>query len=320
MAEQDQGNTPETEISVDLNAPDPDRAVTRRPSSDIARAARDADGERSPTERAMLRRMNRFSKNLEKQFDQKLAEREAAWQRERSELEAKINRVSVDRDGNDSADAAHEAKIKELQDKLAAAYEKGDSIESAKITAEMSRLDAQFWAKKGREAGVTSRETAQPTTTTTTAKPSGPTAAGARFIRANEEWWDEPEFEVEKAAANTIYLKLVNQEGFDPKDDETFKEVAKQLKAKFPQLDARAGRRDPDEDDDEPSAQDRTVRRQAPAARLEDRGDASNERRSNRRVLTAQDKQTMRDCRLDPDNDRDVVQFLREAQAMEAAS
>ncbi len=223
-----------------------------------------------------------------------------------------------------------------MKAKLEASYEKGDSQESAAITLQISRLDAQYWAKKAKDAGVTTRETTADTTQrqTTTAQPkrSGPTVAGSRFIRANEDWWEDPEFKIERAAADAIYLDLVQNEGFDPKDAETFKEVAKKLNKKFPELKALAGGRrgpgddDGDGDDDDVDQRDHgdgddrdTQRRRAPAANLQDRGGQGNRNDGDRRSLTAQDRKTMTDCRLDPDNDRDVVQFLREAQALERA-
>jgi len=338
MASKNQGSQA-SEISVDLNAADENKAVTRRSASDIAEGVRERDDGRPRTkvEKEIFKRMNRMERNLTKQFDQTMANREAEWQRERSELQAKLEKVSVDRSGDDKADAAHEAAIAALKLKLEAAYETGNSKESADITLQISRLDAQFWANKAKAAGVATRETtaegtqARATPAAAATRSQKPTAAGSRFIMANEEWWEDPEFDVETQAANTIYLRLVKDDGFDPKSDETFREVAKQLKKKFPDLDVHAGRRGPgDDDDDEEDLEKGGDRggndgaergRRAPAANIADRGGQGNAARrdANRRSLTEQDRKTMTDCRLDPDNDRDVVQFLREAQALERA-
>ena len=333
MADKSQASTTsETEISVDMNAADDAKAVTRR-SADIAKGVREtADVDppsRTKAEKELFKRMGRLERNLEKQFDQRMANAQAEWQRERSDLKAQLDRVSVERGGDDAADAAHDAAIGALKDQLAAACEKGDSQAQADITLKISKLDSQFWAKKAAAAGVATREvetTAQAEQRRPAGKPpenKGPTVAGARFIRVNEDWWEDPDFEVERAAANTIFLRLVNQEGFEAKDDETYKEVAKQLKAKFPKLKVHArgpGDDDDDSDDDEATRDDsRQVRRQAAAARIDDRGTAGNQNRGTRRTLTKEDIQTMKSCRLDPDNDKDVVQFLREAVALESA-
>lgn len=345
MAKQTQGSsTSETRITVDMNAADPSKAVTRS-SADIASGVRDdADTDRvaaprTKAEKELFKRMGRLERNLTRQFDQRQAERDADHQRQISELQAKLDKVSEDRTGDDAADVAHEQALAALKVKLEAAYEKGDSAASAAITLEISQLDAKFWAKKAAAAGVVTRETAgadKGKTTPTGAAPTnrqgkGPTAAGSRFITANEEWWDDPAFEAEQSTANTIYLRLVEKEGFDPKSDETFKEIAKQLKAKFPTLEARAGRDtgpgDGDDDDDDEARQEggqgaegQGRQRRAAAARMDDRGPTNNQNRGGSRTLTKEEIATMQSCRLDPNNDRDVVQFLREAAAMEASA
>lgn len=341
MADKNQAaSAPEREISVDLNAADPAKAVSRRSSNDIARSVREAADKEPPTrtpgERAIFKRMTKLEQNLERQFSQRDAEREARHQRELSDLKERFEKLSLDRGGSETqADAAHEAAIAALKAKLEAAYEKGDSRESADITLQISKLDAQFWAKKAAAAGVATRETADPNKGTTQQRQEqqqqpankGPTRAGARFISANEEWWDDPEFAVEQAATNTIYINLVSKEGFDAKSAETYKEVARQLKAKFPKLPVVMGRGpgeeedDGDSDDDADSRQDtrRETRRQAPAARLDDRGGQGQRDRSTRRTLTAEEIATMKAIRMDPDKDADVVAFLREAVAYESA-
>jgi hypothetical protein len=342
MASKNQAtHAPETEISVDMNAADPSKAVTRRGSADIARGVREASDTDRPVhtkaEKDMFRRMTALERRLHREFDQDRANREAEHQRELSALKERLDKLSVDRGGDDAADAAHETAINALKDKLAAAYEKGDSAASADITLQISKLDAQFWAKKAAAAGVVQRETARPEGERPqqqqgAPKTTGPTVAGSRFIRANEDWWEDPVFEAEKAVANTIYQRLVSQEGFDPKSGETFKEVAKQLKVKFPKLAVKSGGTDPDEDDDEDDDRargegedrptERQPRRQAAAARIDDRGPANarDRGRSTSRTLSAEEIATMKACRLDPDNDAHVVQFLREAVTLEAQS
>jgi len=345
MAKDNQGSrASETVIRVDMNAADPDKAVTRTSPKDIAAGVRDdADTDtrqpRTKAEKELFKRMGRLERNLTRQFDQQRADDEARHQRELSELREQVKKVQVDRTGDDAADAAHETAINALKDKLMAAHEKGDSQAAADITLAISKLDAQFWAKKAQAAGVTTRETTSTDPNKGATKTNqqqragkGPTAAGSRFITANEDWWDDPAFEAEQSTANTIYLRLVEKEGFDPKSDETFKEIARQVKAKFPDLDIHAGRDDPapgpgdgDDDDDEESRQQQRTQgqgrqRRAAAGNLQDRGPANNRNSGGTRTLTPEERKTMEACRLDPNNDRDVVQFLREAAAMEASA
>lgn len=333
---------PETVISVDLSESDGTKAVTRqtRPA-DIAASVRDDQGggdrqNYSPAERKMFTRMSRFQKNISKQFDQKLADQEARHQQELSALRKQYEGVSVERQGDAEAASAHEKAMKLLEEKLAAANEKGDSIEAARITKEMIQADGAYHAKLsgtkqradtgGGAGGGTQQQQQQ--------RPAGPTPAGSRFILANEEWWEDPEFAIEKQAASTIYLELMNNEGYEANSDETFAEVAKRLKAKFRDLPVVAGKRgrqaEPgdgdDDDDDDLDQRDRDQdrgqnRRRAPAAAMQDRGEPSQRRQSgNRRTLTDQEITTMKKVGMNPDNDKDVVQFLREAVAMEASA
>lgn len=329
--------SPETGISVDMNEADPSKAVDRRGArSDIAEGREaeraDAPAARTPAEREMFKRMGRYQRNMQKQFDQKLANVEAAHQRETADLKSRLDKLSVERGGagDGAADAAHERALNALKAELEAAYEKGDSAKSADITLRISRLDAEFWANKAKAAGVATREEGRTEGTERqgaqrpAGKATGPTVAGSRFINANDEWWEDPEFQIEKDAANSIFVNLRDQEGFDPHDVEMYKEISRRLKAKFPDLDIRSGaRRQADEDegleDELDEATTRTPRR-APSNRLEDRGTAGDRQRSNRRTLTGKEMETMRKCGLDPDKDRDVVQFLKEVIAEEASA
>jgi hypothetical protein len=347
VPEASQASGPEKEISVDLSEPDATKAVDRREihrGGDIGREARgDDDGDddgrpRTRAERELFKRMTRFQRNTERSFQQQMAEQEARHQRELTELRQKVDGVKLERDSG-ASDAEHEAKIKALTEKLAAAKDRGDSAEEARLTVEISNVNSEFWAKKAQAANLTTRESStqqrqeqQPAQRQPTRQ--GPTAAGSRFILANEDWWGDPKFDVENAAANTIFVRLVQQEGYDANSDETFREVTKQLKKKFPELRVRPGRasREDLDDDDDGEADDRdgseegerrreARRERAPAARMQDRGDANGRQvnRSSRRTLTEQEMKTMRDTGLNPDNNKDVIAFLREAQAYDAA-
>ena len=319
----EQPKEPETVITVDLDQADPNRAVARqRPRSDIAAATRDDErgtGGRSRIERDIFKRMNRMQRN----FQQQLAAEQASWQRENAELRRQVETLKVERGGGSGEATDHERKMAELEAQLAAAHERGDSTEAAKITAKMTRAEAEYHAKL---TGTAVRADAGQTPAAAAASPAatGPTPAGSRFILANEEWWEDPDHQIEKDAASSIYLNLIRQEGFSADDDETFREVASRLKDKFPKLDVKAGRsrrqaddRDPGDEDDE-EVVTREPRRAA-AARFADRGPANARAASrNTRTLTADEVKTMRAVGMDPMKDDHVLRFLREAQAMEA--
>lgn len=321
------------EISVDLNEADPNKAVQRRerPRSDLAASAneRDEDGNGRVSDWAdRSKEVNKRIGRVTRSFEQKMAEQQAEFQRQLSEERARVDKLLLERGGGaGNADAAHEAKVKEVTAKLEAAIEQGNSAEQAKLTAELTRLENQYWAKKAADAGVAQREThtnGATTAATRTAKPGGPTAAGSRFILANEGWWSDPEFEIEKTAAGTIYARLVRKveeggEGMDANDDETFAAVAAELRRKFPDLDvATAGkkRRAVAADEDEDLDREISTRRAASGA-IQDRGQGG-ATRSMRRTLTAKEIETMRKADLDPANNAHVLAFLREDQAYAA--
>lgn len=345
MAENNQARAerraPETEISVDLSESDGKKAVTRRTKvPDIAENVRDdqegASRQYSPTERNMFRRLSRHQRNITKQFDQKLADQEARHQREMTELRTQYEGVSVERGGDTAAASEHERAMKALEDKLAAANEKGDSAEAARITAEMIKADGAYHAKLSGAKQRDDTAGAAAARTVPVVKPAstGPTPAGSRFILANEDWWEDPDFALEKQYASTIYLKLMNDEGYEANSDETFEEVARRLKEKFRDLPVVAGRRrkaDPDdleggEYGDDAEGQDRNSgenRRRAPTAAMQDRGQTTQRRQrggNSLRSLTGKEIETMRKVGLNPDNDKDVMQFVREAAAMEESA
>lgn len=365
MANESQARrTPEREISVDLSEGDPSKAVSRHaPRSDIASQVRDDDDrggsrgstpQRSKTEDAIFKRMTRMQRSMTKQFNQQLADSEAKHQREIAALrQSGGSGVSIDRDAQALKDA-HEKLMDDLTKALTEAQEKGDSAEAAKITAKMIRADGEYHAKLAgtavrRDAGGVDPNAGGAGTGEAKPKPAGPTPAGSRFILANEDWWEDSEFEIEKAAASTIFIKLLD-EGFTSNSEETFKEVAKRLKAKFPELEVKVhggkrvgrtedgagdgngngddggddleggdGRGDGDDGDGDSQQRERQRERRAPSGRFADRGAGSGRNDGNRRTLTSEEVKTMRLVGLNPDIDKDVISFLKEAVAMENA-
>lgn len=353
MANENQARrTPEREISVDLSEGDPSKAVTRKAArSDIASQVRDDDdrgsargGKRSKTEEELFKRMTRMQRSMTKQFTQQLADAEAKHQREIAAIrQGGGSGVSIDREAQVLKDA-HEKAMAELEKQLADANEKGDSAAAASITAKMIRADGEYHAKLSgtqvrRDAGGADPNAGGTQQQDPKQRRAGPTPAGSRFILANEDWWEDPDFAIEKAYSSEIFLKLLNEEGFDSNSDETFKEVARRMKDKFPKLDIRvaggkaldegggddnggSGPGDGDDDDDEEARQQERQpqqRQRAPAGRFADRGAGQGRNDGSRRTLTTAEMSTMRKVGLNPDSDKDVLSFLREAVAMENA-
>lgn len=330
---------PETgEIEVDLSQTDPDKAVTRRAKP---QASRDPDdGEDTPrgrqhtkAEREMFKRMARMQRTLTRDFNQKMADQQAAHQREISDLRKAGGSTGLVREEADTAKDAHEAKMADFQAKLEAAIERGDSASQARITTEMMRADGAYHAKLSgtQQRRDTAGEASPAPTKVPGTTQQGPTAAGSRFILANEDWWEDPEFEVEKALASTLYVKLVQEDGYDANSDATFREVTRLMRSRFPDLPLQSVKRgkaadrddelDPNDPEDDAGndagtrGDDRrtsTVRpHRAAAQNFSDRGDAGRGN-ANKQTLGKVEIATMLASGMDPKNNAHVVAFLQE--------
>jgi len=330
-------------IEIDLDAADPEKTITRRAADDIASAARgDNDDDRGAARDAdandplmKSKEMRRRLARMNRSFDQRLAEREAAHQREIADLRKRLDGLTLEKtDASAGADAAHEANMTKLQADLEAANERGDSKEAAAISRKMARAEGQYWATKqaaaGSHAGTGGGAAAAAATAQAAAARTGPTAAGSRFILANEDWWEDPEFKLERQYANSLYADLV-KEGYDGNDDETFNEIAARVKKKFPSLgiqSGRKGRTEDGDDDGDTRGNDtrgtdgnghRRVARNG-ATNFQDRGSGGGNdvSRRGRVVITPADQSTMISAGMDPRNNAHVMQFVREKIALGA--
>lgn len=316
------------EITVDTAQADPKKQVQRTTvdRGDTKGQEPEAWLDRS---KSVKRRMAQFGRNLTndltRQFQQTRAEDEAKWQKELAKRDQEINRLKVDQ-STVTTDSQHEAEIADLQSKLEAAFEGGDSKEQARLTALISRKEAAHIQKKtdsmvGRQASDKKDEgTAQ----VQTQQRGSPKAE--RFIRATK-WWDDPEFAAEKGAANEIHRQLV-EAGSDPESDEHYRRINKALKKKFPELDLT----DPDDmydsmlgldDDDEDESGDKKgggdnedgesrQRRREPVQQFHDRGGNQNGSGRLRTVrLDDADIATMVAMKMDPKDDAAVSQYAK---------
>lgn len=321
------GEGQDTGIRVDLDAED-GKAVTRaRPKTPGKKndAPPDWAQERAETSKAVKARIQR----LQRGFDQRLADQQAEFQRQIAELRAE-RKVDVTREDTTTADeAAHEKAMDALQASLEEAQERGDSKGAAKITREMSALDAKFWAlKTAKKTGEAAR--------TETVKPNGeqqqtqtqrkPTKAGVAWAKANADWWNDTVDEDAcdaRAYANAIHARKLAEGVEDPEDPDYFEAIGRQVKKRFPEVEVvstkrRANARIDDDHDDADGDDD------APPARrtgtlLPNRGGPSpNARNGNFKTLTKADISTMRQVGLNPDNNAHVLQFLKSVQETEA--
>lgn len=331
-------------ISVDLHDKDPSKSIERTTGTsvddDIDRDERDSrsrgsdrddrDGfeERFAKSPAVRKRLERQARQLTRNFDQKLAERDAEHQRELAKYRRGGGGEKIQRGADAPDEAAHDREIATLEEALAAAKDKGDSKEEARLSTLITKKINAFWHAKtvamiGNTAG-SERQEAEEVEARPAPKKGEPTRAGRKFIDSND-WWDDPEFAAERAAANAIHAQLI-EDGSDPEEPEHYEEIAEKLTKKFRRLDVtipgQRKTRGRDRDEEEGEEEEPENRRSAPTVGARDRGNPSQTRRVSRngRVrLSPEDVQNMKNYGMNPDNDKHVLAYAREAQLTDEA-
>jgi hypothetical protein len=329
-------------IEIDLDEKDPSKAVSRvRESNEdaLSLSGEDGDSQESPDDKRRNQRMSReiqrrtrsVAKNITRQYDQKIAEIQAVHQREIAALNGRVSGLNIDR--ADTSDAAHETEMAALQTQLELANEKGDSKEAARLQAVIARKEGQYWAMKAGKVS-TLQARAQPLQqerreAAETAENPRLTKEAKKWIRANSDWWDDPDYRVEVQGALVIDEE-VEEDGFDRATPEYFEEVSKRLHAKFPTLEIAGlpankngsgnngnGKGRDAQDDVEDEDRDFTpANRRAPVMSHEDRGAPPARQRTRRASLSKEQIATMRAMKMDPDNNEDVMTFWEESQAL----
>lgn len=312
---------PEERVEVNLDETDASKAIARTQVESKLPPAEEADDPEArflDRSRAVKKRIAR----IQRQFDQRIAERDAEHQREIASLRDEFNGLKARKQETAAPDdAAHERAIAGLQADLAAAHEAGESKKVAELTARINRLEAEFWHKK--TVATLGQQAPEPQSKSQEKRfeaqrvPTGPTPTAKRWMRANE-WWDDPDFAGEKAYANAIFAQLVQDDEMDPDDPETFQVLGKRLAKKFKELevidpDAKKAKRRAQEDDEDD--EELEPKRAAPVMQV-DRGTAQ-VRRGRGVTLTAADTAAMKSFGLDPSNDKHVLRWASEKQALE---
>lgn len=309
----------DAQIEVNLHEKDPSKAITRTEAEPQDEPIRARTTKPKDTEftKDIAKRFGR----LNRQFDQKLAERDAEHQRELRDLNSKFDQLLASKQvkTNDADELSHERAIATLENQLADALEKGESREVAKlqsaISAEHARYASAQTAKMMGEAyerdQAARRSTEQPTKGNNT-----PAPLGKRFINANADWWHDEDFRAERREAVAIDADLL-EEGFDPNTPAHYEELQARLTDKFPNLEVELptnGRRQQLTEDDD--LEDRPRGRQvqhsrAPMSAGANRG-APSQRRNGAVRLNASDIANMQRFGMDPNNDKHVASYAAE--------
>jgi hypothetical protein len=310
------GESENTGIAVDLDAEDGKAVVRQKPRSATPKPT---EGRYNPD--ALSKEMKKRLERQARGFNQQIADQQAAHQRELAEIRGRLDKLSVNREDVPAGDdAAHSEAMEKLQADLEEAQERGDSKAVAKITRDMSSLEGKYWAAKASKAGVQENRNGQQQAAAQPAAQTKPTKAGAKWAKANADWWNDttdPTACGARALANSLYATF-KADGDDIESDELYEKIRKEVQKRFPEvqtfstLRSRQSQLDDDDDpetagDDDPAPQNR---RGPPS--LPNRGDVP--RRQNLQTLTQADIATMRQVNLDPNNNKHVLQFIRSKQ------
>lgn len=289
----------------------------------------DGDDRGSSRDERGIDRSKAFKKRivrLKRGFSQQLAERDAEHQRELREMEARLTKKFSRGEENNDDDAAHEREMAILQSQLQNALDAGKAEEAARLNRAMAKKESQFWVRKetaamGGAARSDDAAAADATRRPPPAQSNGKvTTEGQRFIEAND-WFDDEDFAAERGACIGIERQLL-KEGSDPNKPGHYRRLAKAVKAKFPKLDVQVQRFHDDEEDEERDEdledEPAPTRRTAPVGVRNRQSGSDVPRRPQRSVsLSDEDKRQMRLFKLDPDNDKDVLQWVREGQSQD---
>lgn len=227
----------------------------RAPRQGTGRVATEADGERYSArvhkrigrERALVNR----ERALREQVQRELAEERVAGQA-RDERLARLERAQTEVAGNADVKAL-EQQIRELEPKIAAFIEAGNTVEAVKLQSKLGDLQADLKVlqydlrQQQNKANVDAaaervRRTAAAAATTTTAEVEPEAKALAeQFKKANRHWWNRSANLNAREDAVAIDAEILTEikDGdleFEPYSDEHWEEVARRLHQAYPHL------------------------------------------------------------------------------------
>lgn len=251
------------------------------------------------------------------------AEEELERQRERAdnaESEVQVGR----RFGVTATLESINARETELEGKLEAAIEAGETKEQVKITKELGKVQAQKLAyenaasrmkpKEGEGGDKGQQQQRQPQQQ----QRIDPTAVVARehwkhqeardWRDQNKGWYEKPENDAERAYLMTINDKL-GEEGYVPTEAAWYRELDKRMARKFPNL-AKKG------DGDSGRGQRQQGRQRVAGADHEPIGGERQNREGRDRMISSEDRRNMIRFKLDPNKAADVKQYRRESRGL----
>jgi hypothetical protein len=342
----------DTFATVNIDETDTDKSVERTPPPVREEVKLDEEqrSERDGRQRAenwaeKSKAVKRRIRGIENSFHQRMAEQQAEFQRQIAAQNAEIDSLRRERtEVKDLDEDKHNAEMDSLQKQMEDAQEKGDSREAARLARLMSKKEGEFQSAKiakmlGKPAA---QPAARPAPAARKAPEGGPTPEARKWIRANDDWYGDPEFRAETREAQAIDDDLL-AEGSDPNSPEHYTELRERLREKFPDLEVlspskRRARRGDDEgegegEEEEEEEEETEVRnrREQPRPRKplsvnfnggtrgQEPNNVSATPRGRHIQLSRAEQKEMRSYGLDPANNQHVRQWGREKAATDDA-
>lgn len=238
-------------IEVDLNEEDDEKAITAVQEDRTDNAGNDAGDDDAAAEAKRERLRQRRA--ARKVADEAINEARAEVGQELDALHTEVQALKGDKT-LDAANAEYDEKKADIEARMVQAMEDGKSEEYASLNSQLIELNSDLQEKRMRASAPHTPDTPQdlqPAGDPSANQPANPRAM--EFIKANEDWWTDPDREEEVDYARRLDMKLVNN-GYNPRSDRYWNAFNKNFDKKYPNLRVATADDDIDIDlDDEPA-------------------------------------------------------------------
>ena len=320
-------NPDEAFVDVDLEAEDPDKAVSvAKNDDDAAASAKNEDDTDADKEAKNQRREVLEARRKADQLEQDLDEGRAEFAGEVNALKKKVATLEAEK-AVDAIEDEYSSEEERLTAEMEQAMEDGDTKKQSKINSELIALNSEKQAKKAAaEASVSVIEDLDGGGDET--QPANKRAM--QFIRDNETWWSDPDHEDAVTYARKLDKKLVEL-GFNPDSDAYWTRFNHNFDKKHPDL----RKTDPDDIDldldpgGDKGGDKASKRNKSPVAQPGgaggqrsgggNRSDNNSQSSSSKVRLTAAHKANMVRFHLDPQNPEHCAEYAKQVKATEAA-
>jgi hypothetical protein len=231
-----------------------------------------------------------------------------------TDLQGRIEKLEK-RGSANGIDAEYTTKVSDLEAKIEAAMEAGNSKDVIRLNRELAELTAEHKIKRAQAEAHETQDERQDRRDRPTTIPR------AQEWLDEQDWFDDPEQAHVRAYLNKLD-RVLQQKGYRPSDDDYYEQLEAKLDETFPGVvTLTMERRDDDDDEDEEDEfsdiprRGKKRRRESPVNSGDQSGSLKGrrERESQRseKKLTRTRIANMRAFGLDPDNKDHVEEYLR---------